>query len=284
MKNDSNNILILAVNYNTFSETIRFIESISLSKNPDVYLVLIDNSNIRPTAEFREKLKQLNPDQFWHIKTETNLGYFHGAEFGLNMYLKKHSFPDWIIISNVDVVTSDHEFFTKLKTIPIGENTGVIAPTIRSMKWGTNYNPKIISRYPAKKMFFFKIIYQLCLIHNFYLLISYFKKIIIRYFRRKDYLVGGILKIYAAHGSFMIFNKNYFSKGGSLNHISFLFGEEIFVAEQCVKYGLETIYYPILHIDDYEHASTRFFYSRKICQYMKDSTKNIIEHYYKNKE
>jgi GT2 family glycosyltransferase len=283
MNNKTTNILVLAVNFNTFNETIRFIDTLNIEKDSDVFLVVIDNSNLKPTAEFNEKLKQLNPNQFWHIKSMENLGYFHGAALGLQIYLEKFPLPDWIIISNVDVVVSDPDFFTILKNIPVKENTGVIAPSIVSMKWGTDYNPKIISRYTVQKMLFLKLIYQLCLIHNFYLLVSYFKKIIIRYFRRKNHLAKETLKIYAAHGSFMIFNKNYFRKGGSLNHISFLFGEEIFVAEQCLKYGLETIYYPKLKIDDYEHASTRFFYSWKICQYMKDTTKIIIEHYYKNK-
>ena len=86
--------------------------------------------------------------------------------------------------------------------------------------------------------------------------------------------------IYAPHGSCIIFNENYFKMGGNLNHISFLFGEEIFVAESAKKSGLKVQYEPQLRVSDYEHASTGFFYSRKIAGFMKQSTIDILATYY----
>ena len=120
---------------------------------------------------------------------------------------------------------------------------------------------------------------------NAYITLSYLKKSINKI---KQKLLGNDgentnhkrRNIYAPHGSCIIFHKNYFEKGGNLKHISFLFGEEIFVAETLLKLKLEAWYEPALIVSDYEHASTGFFYSSKIAGYMKQSTIDIIGNYY----
>ena len=119
------------------------------------------------------------------------------------------------------------------------------------------------------------------LTQNAYMTISYVKKILGGKKTVDEIAAGERKAIYAAHGSCMVFSKNYFVQGGNLKHISFLFGEEIFVAETARSLKLQTVYEPRLRVSDAEHASTGFFYSRKVAAYMKQSTLDIIEHYYK---
>jgi hypothetical protein len=212
-----------------------------------------------------------------------NLGYFGGARYAYDQYLIDHkNIPDWIIVSNVDIVIKDEDFVNKLDNFLTFPELGIIAPSIISNKWQTDTNPKIISRYSRRKMTFYKIIYRFCVIHNAYILVSYIKKILYRLLIKKKQNTSSTdyREIYAPHGSAIIFHINYFNKGGTLNHISFLFGEEIFVAESARNIQLKVVYAPEIQVYDFEHASTGFFYSKKICKYMSQSTTDILEYYY----
>jgi len=62
-------------------------------------------------------------------------------------------------------------------------------------------------------------------------------------------------EIYAPHGSFMILGASYFQKGGNLRHGTFLYAEEILVAETARDLGLRIRYVPALEVRHAEHAS-----------------------------
>lgn len=278
-----NEILIIAVIYNTYSETINFLKSIESQNYKFIKVNLVDNSEI-PDSTFEKKLAAFKIN-IVYLKSPKNLGYFGGAKYGLNVFLEKNDLPKFIIVCNVDVEIKQKGFFEKLSEIQIDSDSGVIAPAIISKRWKTDSNPKIIARYSRKKMNFFLFISSNRLIHNFYTALSYFKKNlkfissnIIASNRNKSKYANK--NIYAPHGSFIIFYKQFFEKGGTLNHISFLFGEEIFIAETARKLDLKVVYKPELIVSDSEHASTGFFYSKKITDFMKQSSKDIISKYY----
>jgi len=63
--------------------------------------------------------------------------------------------------------------------------------------------------------------------------------------------------VYAPHGAFMIFAREYFERGGTLDVGAFLFAEEGFVAETCRKLGLDVLYDPTIEVLHDEHVSTR---------------------------
>ena len=52
----------------------------------------------------------------------------------------------------------------------------------------------------------------------------------------------------------MLFASSYFDKGGTLNYPSFLFGEELFVAEQARQLNLTTVFEPSLKIEHQQHV------------------------------
>jgi len=63
-------------------------------------------------------------------------------------------------------------------------------------------------------------------------------------------------EIYAPHGSFIIFSREYFERGGSLKPGAFLYAEELFVAETCRRLGLKAVYWPVIQVAHDEHVST----------------------------
>jgi hypothetical protein len=90
-----------------------------------------------------------------------------------------------------------------------------------------------------------------------------------------------LVKPYALHGSFMIFNKTFFQKGGSINYPCVLFGEELFIAEQTLKLNLNMLYEPTLQVEHNEHATTGIFKSKEAVAYLQQSYTFLLNTYFK---
>ena len=279
---NQSDILIIGVIYNTYQETLRYLESLTPCTNESISLILVDNSNTVPPPDF---LKEIKDRSFVHyIETGRNLGYFGGAREGLGCYLRKYStYPRWILVTNVDIVFTP-EFFQKLNELNDLQGLGIVAPSIISKRWNTDYNPKILVRYSKRKLLLFRFLYSFFIFQNIYLLAAYTKKWVRGIQRAKMVDVGLSVqkprKIYAPHGSCLVFQKTYFTSGGTLDLPNFLFGEEIFVAETAAELGLNVIYNPGMIIHDYEHASIGFFVTPMINKYYRESIQVILERFY----
>lgn len=276
-------ILIIGVIYNTYPETIRYIDSLAPLATGDFSLILVDNSDVEKPHDFLEKIRS---HPFLHyIETGKNLGYFGGARVGLAYHLQKYpTYPQWILITNVDIVFSP-SFFDRLNELNDQQNLGMVAPSIISQKWNRDFNPKILVRNSKRKVQFNQFLYSNFLFQNMYFTGAYVYKWICGLMRGKDSLLTdpgqNRRKIYAPHGSCLIFKDSYFRLGGTLDLPNFLFGEEIFVAETTALLGLDVIYDPRLVIHDHEHASVGFFVTPKINKYYRDSIHHIIKLYYR---
>jgi len=272
--------LFVGVIYNTYPEALQFLKSTESFRNDHTLVVLVDNSESVPSAQFSGYLTK-NPEIVF-LRSGANLGYFHGASKGLEYFRKlTGTLPLWTIVGNVDIEFSDPEMIEKIGHFESVPDLGVIAPSIISDRFGTDFNPKIMVRYTFGKMKFYNVLYSCMLFSNLYQGLSYMKKILQRLTRGEQ--VNSFrepVEIYAPHGSCIIFHENYFGKGGTLNHISFLFGEEIFVAETAIKLGLKVIYVPGIRISDHEHASTGLFLSNRMNRLYLQSTRDLIRHYY----
>jgi GT2 family glycosyltransferase len=274
-------LIIIAVIYNSYPKTLQFVESVHRCFGSGIKLILVDNSEISPDSFFTRKIN--SHDLIIYIKTEKNLGYFHGAELGLMHFLGHDPhYPHWIMVCNVDITFETPSFLEHLTTFENNSDLGVIAPAIISNHWNTDLNPFRLSRISLKKLYFYKIIYSNILFHNGYVLLHFVKKFMKGIFQW-TLASGNVIsnqKIYAPHGSCIIFNKKYFERGGTLNHISFLFGEEIFVGETAKRLDLNILYVPELQVRHYEHSSIGNFISSKINKFYKQSIEDIITSYY----
>jgi GT2 family glycosyltransferase len=275
-------ILIIGVIYNTYPETIRYVDSLAPLATDDLSLILVDNSDIEKPRDFLEKIRSHPFLQY--IDTGKNLGYFGGARKGLAYYLQNHpTYPRWILVTNVDIVFTP-SFFDRLNELNDQQNLGIVAPSIISQKWNRDFNPKILVRTSKRKLQFNQFLYTNFLLQNIYFTGAYLFKWIKSRLRGKasPAAVEGQKrrKIYAPHGSCLVFKDNYFRLGGTLDMPNFLFGEEIFVAETAARSGLDVVYDPALVIHDYEHASVGFFVTPKINKYYRESIQNILKLFY----
>jgi GT2 family glycosyltransferase len=281
--------LVIGVNYRTDEHAVTFARSLERYSTEDVTVILVDNTERDDPSEFVRQIGEGNAN-IKCMHAPRNLGYFGGANFALAQYLLSSQLPDWVIVCNVDIEFSDGQFFSALRELETTESLGVVAPRIWSARWKRDLNPKI-SRRPSKaRMNLYKVIFGNYFLQMAYEILSFLKnglKASIREglgsFRGRpkiDTQTEDAASIYAPHGSCMIFNRRYFSAGGTFDYSVFLFGEEIFVAETAKGLGLAVSYCPWLQILDGEHASTGIIRSRKVAGYMKDATNYLVEHYF----
>ena len=86
--------------------------------------------------------------------------------------------------------------------------------------------------------------------------------------------------MYAPHGSIILFTKQFFLSGGDLRYPCFLFGEEIFVGEECALRELCVRYVPELVVHDMDHGSTSLQSARFISSEHMKSLHYLLDRYF----
>jgi GT2 family glycosyltransferase len=276
----SQTMLLICVKYGADEETSEYLESVrGLRGQENLRVLVVDN-----TIDGRPP-QLLTRDNYATIHAPANLGYFGGARYGLSLYLQHNSPPDWVAISNVDLVISDREFLTHLAQLSHDPRIGVVAPSIRSTLTGKDQNPYLRARPTAARMHMYKWLYRSRLILNTYeLAAAAFHRAHSASLKLKASSVDEKQNlpetIYAPHGSFMILSNNYFARGGDLQFPGFLFGEEIYIAESIRRLGLEVVYEPSLQVLHNEHQSTKLFKSRKVAAYAASSAEYCADTFF----
>jgi GT2 family glycosyltransferase len=278
---DNPDILVIGIIYNTYAETLRYLESIPVD-GCNITVLLVDNSDIKPDASFLEKAASY-PFLHYH-RAGCNSGYFGGAREGLKKFLSENdALPRWVLVTNVDIVFGPG-FFQQLSRMGDQPGVGVLAPTIISEKWNIDYNPERREKYPEARLRFYLLIYSSFLLHNLFLAGAWIKRWFLSSRKMKNRGIEvprqGTEKIYAPHGACLVFHRDYFLKGGMLDLPNFLYGEEVFVAETALHLNLDIVYHPELLVFDYEHASTGFFVTPAQNRYNRQAIRAILDHFY----
>jgi GT2 family glycosyltransferase len=63
-------------------------------------------------------------------------------------------------------------------------------------------------------------------------------------------------RVFAGHGAFVVLTPRFFAAGGSCDYPFALFGEELWLARECSRLGLEVRYVPSAVVRHTEHAAT----------------------------
>ena len=301
---DPSRIVTIGVNYYTDALALRFVrDATAASSGTSMQIVLVDNSDRADSIEFFDLIHVENPDVLC-VKPPHNLGYFGGASFGFNAFLRTGQEFDWVIVSNVDVEFRSAEFFARLREMGPTEDIGVVAPSILSGLSHHDQNPFMLERPSRTRMEFYRLLYRSYYLLNAYALLSAIYRRVRHIFRRRS--LGseqagsrsqeGVLEtgsavpsargrsIYAPHGACVIFSRRFFSEGGSLDLPVFLFGEEICIAETVRGLDLRVVYDPNLVLTHHEHQSPQWrgvLLSRKAAYHLERSTAYLVERYFR---
>ncbi len=282
-------IVVIGVSYGTDQLTVRFARQIAEGgATPPVDLVIVDNSDRVDSSNFFREVRRVHPTPLC-LKPKTNLGYFGGASFGLAAYRERGSAPDWIVVANVDVEFRDPLFWRHLAAWDGEADVGVIAPYIWSTFLGGSSNPLMGERPSRYRMQFYKLVFRNYYVLNCYELLGVVKNKAKHFVRRQ--LVAASSgnheatdqgrRIYAPHGSCIVFSQRYFECGGTLAYPSFLFGEEFFVAETARRLGIGVVYEPRLKVWHQDHSSTGWLRSRRVAPYLSASARYVADTFFR---
>jgi len=272
-------VCLVCVCYNAYDDALRLLNSIEASyqlvESLDLTVVLSDNST--DTSDLSSISEVKFSFDYKYIKNE-NIGYFPAFYQGLEASNSDFNQFDYIIVSNVDLQI-DASFLNTLIDYNCPDKIGVIAPQILTTACKIDLNPKISSRPSKFKLEFLKFLfghYKLFQLYNF---LSTYK-----YNKQKKQLGAptpiASTTMYAAHGSFIIFTRNYCKQQASLCFPRFLFCEELFVAEELIGAGLKVQHVKKLIIHDNEHGSTSQIHSKFIANEHVKSISYILSKYY----
>lgn len=272
--------LLICIKYGADKETERYLESIrSVEAQQRLQVLVVDNT---VDGNWASTSSQGNCRV---VQTHTNLGYFGGARYGLSLYLAENPLPDWVIISNVDLLLEGPRLLERLAQLGSIPDLGAVAPRIRSALTGIDQNPYMRVRPSALRMHMYKWLFRSWIILNIYEgLAALFRKIrggINRLYPESSHPLSQET-IYAPHGSFLIFSRYYFERGGDLDFPEFLFGEEIYIAENMRRLGLRVAYEPSLRVTHQEHHSTKLLKSRRVAKYLAYSAAYCADTFFPN--
>jgi len=280
---------IVTINFKSALSTLDFLDSLSHTKAfSEIAVVIADNSSEEEDlSTIKRTITQMPNVEL--LESSTNRGYFGAAKFALEHYLEKvNALPDWVIVCNHDVLIEDPDFFSKLFSQD-AMAAGVIAPRIQVLPSRADQNPfmrRCPSRFSWRVFRFAKSFYGVAVVWDW---MSRLKKALkaFPWVPGRDPSETQILPsepIYAAHGSFFIFSRSYFERGGYLDENLFLYGEEISVAEICRSLDLPIIYEPSLRVLHNEHQSTGRFISRVSYEREKRALRYVTSRYLRSSE
>lgn len=272
-------VLVFIVNFQSndpLKECLVSLQKASSGVGINLNIIVLDNSEY--SSNELHVLKQMlaefeNVSIELHISSH-NLGYFGGLQLAQRLSYEYES--DIVVYSNPDVRFAK-DFFENLEKIS-KSSPGVIAPSIISLKDGFDQNPKYIKRLPESKLRRLKNIYSRRVSFRMYMGMALLAERILGKKSRRESQSG--LCIYAAHGAAMVFTDLKFFRSLP-SYPCFLFGEELFVAEEAAKRNVPINYRPELRIEDLRSQSISKIPSEKHRQYMRNSIECILSNYYK---
>lgn len=264
-------VVILCVNYNSYDSLSTYLDSIrhayaKINELLELTIIVADNSTKK------EVFNEDYPFILKNIDTGDNLGYFGGIKAGIQKSGVILSYFDYIIISNVDIQLTDDFFEELCKYCIIGE-IGCIAPQIYSKSERRDRNPKIIIRPSRRKLQIQKVLYRFPVLDYIYIHLFYSR----RRQKLQNYPAGNI---YAAHGSFIIFTNKFADFLQHIDYPCFLFGEEIYLAENLKRKFLKINYEPSIKVYDSDHVNTRKMKSKAYYRYNYEAIDMLLREYF----
>ncbi|MEZ4799090.1 MAG: glycosyltransferase [Flavobacteriales bacterium] len=264
-------VIITLVNYFGEKELVDFIRSqLLVQKGVDLTIAVVDNGS---RCEILQQFAQENP-AIRLFQPNKNLGYLGAAFFAYKQLVEteRQNF-DTFILSNFDLEFPNAHTLEKLVQEAELKKLEVFGPQIINIPDGGKSNPMYEERISLSHL-------NRLLKVNSSMLLAIPYQLLHRLKKKKSKTTSNKTSCYAIHGSMMCFASSFFKKSGTLDYPSFLYGEEIFIAEQCLKQDIKIGFIPSIEIIHKEHITTGSWKTRKHMQFLHDSLSWIKAHYF----
>lgn len=253
---NSKQIPFICVNYNTYIETIKYIESVkSIIESKNAIIIIIDNSPTNDDFLILDAFindKYPNDSSIVLLKHE-NKGYFQGLNEGIHHAKKLGISNTYFVVGNNDIVFKD-DFITQLMDMKLHKSILVLAPDVITSD-NSHENPHVIKRIGFLRKLKYDIYYL------YYGLAKYLSKIksVERKFKSYD---PERKEIHMGIGALYILTPSFFTHFDQLSEEVFLYGEEAILAGQISSVNGKILYEPNLVCYHNESATTSKMESR----------------------
>ena len=272
-------IALIVINYNCPELTVEFCKSVrNISKDLNITIAVTDNSGCFAKAQglsMHQFIKQCNINIY---NPGVNLGYFPGAAFAYDSLTAGGYQPDFVIVANPDISFPDTSFFSKLVNKQYPADVLAIGPSIQHGVGSkhSDQNPMKIRRLSVRGMYIRKFIYRYrtLSIANSALAALRFR------LRTKTNASPQLRPVYMIHGSFMIFTRRFFDETAGLKFPSFLYGEEIFVAEEVMRVNKTILHDPSLEVIHSGGRTTSLIKKSHQDRYIGNSIEILYDRYF----
>lgn len=117
-------VFIVILNFNSYMETLRCLESVLDNDYPNYAVVVVDNNSTDASKE--ELSKHL--DKFKLLTNNTNLGYAHGNNVGIKYALENNA--DYVCVLNNDVEVEKNFLSELINYMNTNKDVGIAGPCI----------------------------------------------------------------------------------------------------------------------------------------------------------
>lgn len=266
-------LIYVGVNFHTSEEALKWIKSVI---HDEGLVIIVDNTENKDFS-LKEKIQNSDYSDLVYLDTKDNLGYLNAAQYAYQYILSNSIEFEWLAVSNVDIELISSKTYEILCEY---QNAAIVAPEIFSKELQIDKNPYRLERGKKLNLFIKKIAFSNILFYSLYNTVALCRnKIIYKNLDGKRKCEEGST-IYLPYGACFYINQLFFTQGGTINYPLFLFGEELFLAEQCRELGLPIKYVPRIKYINYEHLSTSKLKSSFIAKCDYNAIAYILDRYY----
>jgi len=269
-------VLITVTNYKNEEEVLAFVKHLQQQTiNDSIVVVVVDNAKSQKCIlDLCQSLKEFSNVRY--VEAKENLGYLKGCFKGLDEYLQHNEMPDWVVVSNTDIVIDDKEFFYKFINKNYDESIWCVAPSVINNDL-TYANPHYKERIPLKKVNRVIKIFKNFLLARFYTFLSNRKRKNAKKEKEQSQ------DVYAAHGCFFVL-KNEFFKVEKIEFEPLMYSEESYIAEVILGANKRILYDADLELRHLEGAVTGKINFKQKGRYISESMKFIRDSFYLEKD
>ena len=266
------------MNYNCVQIIEDMIGSIGLQDRSNIEVNVVDNSG-EVGESFCEK-SRLDFAAFKVLHPGQNLGYLNGAQFAIETHGQEIAEYESVMIVNPDILFS-REFWGQLASLLRQvEGIGVVFPSVFDTNEKREMNP-FLSERPDKSFLDLRIrAFSNRINFSIWNLVSKLKRRLKSKALNTSAQQGKSQTIYAGYGALMIFTPAYFKFGGTFSRPTFLYAEELYIAETCRALNLTSLYDPTLETKHLSHATTSLIPSNSRRLWSLESLLHIREKFY----
>ena len=226
----------------------------SLQYRDKASIIIVDNDSTIESKNALEEIIEKSEIDINLIISTKNLYYWGAVNYVLNdVDFDMNNSPEWIIVCNNDILFNKRDLLPKILNFNT-KDYPILAPAILSSITNRNLNPFMLK--PINSIY--KVYYSIFFKNSILGFIIYKTRQLIKsIFSRLNKRINKGGFIYAPHGSFIIFSKYFFNKGGYLDQNLTMYGEEFTTAEIAKKLKIPIYYEPDIEVIHVEHSSNK---------------------------